>query len=200
MRREETDRPRRIERREHLRRAQNAEHAEHGERDEPDDHHRPEQRAHAPRATLLDREEAGDHRERERDHEGLESRRRDFQSFHRGQHGDRRRDEPVAVEERSAEEADEQQETGADRVPLAAQHQCHQCHDAAFALVVRAHDEGDVLDRHDDHQRPEHQRQDAEHVGRVDRHRMVRAAEDFLERVKRARADVAVDDAEGGEG
>jgi hypothetical protein len=68
--------------------------------------------------------------------------------------------------------------------------------DAAFAVVVRAQDERDVLDRHDDDERPQHERQHTEHVGGVDRHRMVLVAEHLLDRVQRTRADVAVDDAE----
>jgi hypothetical protein len=43
------------------------------------------------------------------------------------------------------------------------------------------------------------QRQDAQHVLRRNRHRMVRPAEHFLDGVQRAGADVAVDDAERGQ-
>jgi hypothetical protein len=39
--------------------------------------------------------------------------------------------------------------------------------EAALAVVVRAQDERDVLQRDDDRQRPEHQRQDAQHVVRA---------------------------------
>ena len=46
----------------------------------------------------------------------------------------------------------------------AAQRQRQQRHDAALALVVGAHDEHDVLQRHHDDQRPEDQRQHAQHV------------------------------------
>ena len=49
---------------------------------------------------------------------------------------------------------------------------------------------GDVLHGDHDHQRPEHQRQDAEHGGVVRRESVVRR-ERFLDRVQRAGADVA---------
>jgi hypothetical protein len=73
-------------------------------------------------------------------------------------------------------------------------------HDAALALVVGAQDQCHVLEGDDDDQRPEHQREDAEHVRRRDWHRMVGVAEDFLDGIQRAGADVAIDDAERGEG
>jgi hypothetical protein len=61
---------------------------------------------------------------------------------------------------------------------------------AALAPVVEAQDEGDVLERHDEHDRPEDQRQHAVDVRVADRKRM-RARERLLERVQRAGADVA---------
>jgi hypothetical protein len=59
-------------------------------------------------------------------------------------------------------------------------------------------DEREVLDHHDQRQRPEDQRQDAEDVGLGDRDG-VRPVHALLERVERRRADVAVDDAERAE-
>jgi hypothetical protein len=56
-----------------------------------------------------------------------------------------------------------------------------------------------VLDRDDDDQRPEEQRQAAVDIGRGHRNGMI-AGEDFLHRVQRAGADVAIDDAEGRQG
>ena len=72
-----------------------------------------------------------------------------------------------------------------------------QGHDPALALVVGAHDERDVLDGHDQRDRPEDERDDAVDAGAVGRHRL---GESRLERVERARADVAEDDAERARG
>ena len=77
-------------------------------------------------------------------------------------------------------------------------HQRHQREDAAFALVVRAHDEDQVLDRNQQRERPEDQRQDAEDVLARGRD-AVRAVKTLTQRVQRTGADVAVDDAEGTE-
>ena len=70
---------------------------------------------------------------------------------------------------------------------------------AAFALVVGAQHERDVFQRHDQQQRVDDQRQHAEDVVVRRRHR-VRAEETLAHRVQRAGADVAIDDAERGQG
>ena len=70
---------------------------------------------------------------------------------------------------------------------------------AALALVVRAHDERQVLHADDERDAPEHQREQPQHV-RVRGRDRVRAVDALLQRVERARADVAVHDAEGREG
>src|SRR6185437_7843551 len=62
--------------------------------------------------------------------------------------------------------------------------------DAALALVVGAHDEDHVLQRDHQDQRPEDQRQHAQHAGRRNTQTVFRA-EDFAHRVQRAGADVA---------
>ena len=83
--------------------------------------------------------------------------------------------------------------------PRAAGDERRQGQDAAFALVVRAHHDRDVLDRDDEQQRVDDQREHAQHVVVRRRHR-VRAEEALAHRIQRAGADVAVDDAESGEG
>ena len=75
--------------------------------------------------------------------------------------------------------------------------QCGQGHDAAFALVAGAQNEQHVLERHHPEQRPEDQREDAQHALGVDSH-AVMPGEHLLEGVERAGADVAVDHAGGG--
>src|SRR5207248_3482968 len=74
-----------------------------------------------------------------------------------------------------------------------------QGHDAALAVVVGAEDEPDVLDRHDQRDRPEDHRDDAVDVTRRGSHRAVVDGEDGLDGVERAGADVAEDDAERAE-
>ena len=66
---------------------------------------------------------------------------------------------------------------------------------SALALVVGAHDDRDVFQRHDDHHRPEDQAQHAVDVQLV-RHERVVAGEGLAEGVDRRRADVAEDDAD----
>ena len=90
--------------------------------------------------------------------------------------------------------------TSAARVgDLGALKQRGQRHDPAVAAVVRAHDEARVLDRDDDHQRPEDQRNDPVDAGRRGVRGGSMGREDDLLGVQRARADVAVDDAQRAE-
>ena len=71
----------------------------------------------------------------------------------------------------------------------------HEREDAALAAVVSPHDEDEVLDRHDDGQRPEDEAEHPEHVPgrRLD---SVVAVEALAQGVERTCADVAVDDAQ----
>ena len=80
-----------------------------------------------------------------------------------------------------------------------AQGEREQRENAAFAAVVEAQDYGHVFQGNDQRDRPEHHRQHREHI-RLGERQAVRAGERFLERVQRAGADVAVDDAERAEG
>ncbi len=73
--------------------------------------------------------------------------------------------------------------------------QRHQRQDAAFARVVRAQQQQHVLQRNEDQQAPEDERQDAEDLGRLARATTC-GMQGYLERIQRAGADVAVDDAE----
>ena len=116
------------------------------------------------------------------------------QTLDRAQNRDRGRDHAVAVEQRGSEDAehDERRAKTGSLCPNASS-QAHEGQDPALAPVVEAEDVDVVLERDDDDQGPEDQRQDAEHVGVVGRHAM-QAVEAFANRVQRARADVAVDD------
>ena len=120
--------------------------------------------------------------------------RRHAEPFHRAQHRDGGRDHAVAVQERGAEESDGDERAVACAAHLRA-HERDEREDAALAAVVGAHHEQQILDRHDDDERPEDERQHAEDVGSRHRNRMS-SGEAFAERIQRARPDVAVHDAE----
>ena len=172
----------------------------HGEQQEPHGHHRPEERRHPCRAAALDREEQDQNRDRDRDHVLLEGRRDEFQAFHRRKHGNRGRDHRVAVEHGRADDAEHHHRATTFRE--AALGERHQRQRPAFAVVVRAQQDDDVLDGDDEHERPDDQRQHAEnglarHVDHVARFRVVSTGSGqqcLAKRVERAGADVAVDD------
>jgi len=65
---------------------------------------------------------------------------------------------------------------------------------AALAAIVRAQNENDVFDAHDNDQRPDDQRQYTVDITRISLESVL-FLEALTERVQRARADVAVNDA-----
>ena len=121
-------------------------------------------------------------------HIGCEGRKRDVQPLQRREHRNRRRDRPVAVDQRRAEKTD-RDDDGA-MLSLHAK-QRHQREDAALAVIVDAHRDGHVFDRRHHDQGPDHERQHAERDRRVGS--AAGEAQDRLERVERARPDVAED-------
>ncbi len=80
--------------------------------------------------------------------------------------------------------------------PKGAAHQCRKGQHAALAVVVGPQHDGDVLDRHDDGERPHHHRDNPEHVARGGPDAAAVDGKDRLDGVQRAGADVAVDDAQ----
>ena len=90
----------------------------------------------------------------------LKRRRGDLQAFDRRQHRDRRRDQRVAIEERGADDAeqDDGKALAADR----AIGKGHQRKRPAFAVIVGAEQDQHVFDRDDQNQRPDDERQNAE--------------------------------------
>ena len=127
-----------------------------------------------------------------------ELRRVDFQSFHGAQYRDRRRDDAVAIEQRGPDQPDDEKGGApASRRRMPGIEKREKRHDAALAVIVGAHDENGVFQRDDQDQRPEDQRHDArDGLGRQRPAGIGR----LLERIKRARADIAVDDAQRGKG
>ena len=142
--------------------------AEGGECREPDQHHRAEHRTDPGGAEALQRKKGGEDDQRQRNHEGLRARRGDLEALHGAEHRDGRRDHAVAIKQSGAENPQRHQDrcrpSLAKRAPGIEQGQQRQ--DAAFAPVVGAQHQRLVLERDDQDQRPEDERQHAQHVGR----------------------------------
>ena len=189
----------RIQRGENFRRLQDLPQAEQSDRREPEDHDRPEQAPDAFGAAALDREQRDDDRECGGHDEALHRGVDDREAFDRTQHGDRGRDERVAIEESGAEDREQDQCLGglAGGIEFLLD-QRDQGEHAAFAIVVHAQDQDDVLQRDDDEEAPEDQREDAEH--RVDVGRTAGGDRRLAKRVERARSDVAVHDTDCAQG
>ena len=105
----ETNRLDRAERFEDLRRCPNIDGTEQPDHDEPGDHDRAEQPADARGAATLDHEQPDQDRERNRQGEVVELRRDELEALHRRQHGNGRRDDAVAIEQRRAQDAEQDQ-------------------------------------------------------------------------------------------
>ena len=112
-------------------------------------------------AARLHREQHDQDHDGQRHDVGIERRRHDLEAFDRRQHRERRRDHRVAVEQRAADDAEQHQRAGA--LPMRVLRQRHQRQRAALAVVVGAQQDDDVFERDDDDQRPQDQRQHAEH-------------------------------------
>ena len=190
----------RQERRQHLRRLDDLAHAQHEQHDEPEQRDRPEPAADAGGAEVLDGEQRHQHAERDRHHQRLQRRCRDLEALHGAQHRNGGRQQAIAVEQRGAGDADHQVDAAAARGDrFLPRYQRHQGQHAALAAIVGAHHHDDVFQGDDDDQRPGDQRQDAQHVV-MRRAEAGEFAEALLDRVERAGADVAEDDAERRQG
>jgi hypothetical protein len=106
----------------------------------------------------------------------------------------RRRRSGLAIDQRGAEQSD-----GDDRWPLMFldAEQRHKGENAALAIIVDAHRQGHIYHGRDDDEHPNNQRENTDND--VGSRRASGQDEDSLERIKRARADVAKDDSEGGQ-
>ncbi len=198
---EEADPVPRRHRREHLRVAHDPGEAEGGDHHEPQHHGRPEHRPDPRRASLLDQEQRDENTERDRHHERTEDRGRHLQPLDRAEDRDHRRDHAVGEQQRGSEQPEENEPAPAAPATVAIRRrrdQGDQRHDPALAPVVGAHHEHQVLEDHDQGERPEDQRQHTEDVGGR-RLGAVPGHEALTDRVQRRRPDVAVDHAEGGQ-
>jgi hypothetical protein len=132
---------------------------EHGQDTEIEDHHRTEHQPDAGRPARLDGKQADQDPDRDWDDERLHAHVDCGQALHRREHGHRRRDHRIAVEQRGREHAEHDDAVGP---ALFAAHrpvdQREEREAAAFSLIVRAHDDHDVFERDDDHHRPEDHR------------------------------------------
>ena len=113
----------------------------------------PKRRADLRRPESLHEEDADEDDERHDPDPLRDVRRDDAQSFHCAEHRDGRRDHPVAVQQRRAEDANEDEKLSAALVRVATlllEDEREERHHSALAAVVCAHDERDVLHRDDD--------------------------------------------------
>jgi hypothetical protein len=123
----------------------------------PDDHHGPEQSTDGVCPSFLHEEEGEQDAAGQRHDGGLELRAEHAEALHRTEHRNRRRDGPVAVEECRPHDDEERHARNAvpARGPQRVRHEREQRKDAAFAVVIRSHDECQVLHRDDHGKRPD---------------------------------------------
>ena len=189
----ESDGVERIDREKHFRVPEDRGKRRQSDDEEPRQHHRPEKRGHAGRAARLHRKQQEQDDDGQRHDIGFERGRDELDAFDRRKYRQRRRDHGIAVKQRPADDAQEDDHAGAARDPALRQRHQRQC--AALAVVVGAEQDHDVFQGHHDDQCPEDQRDDPEHglggwlpSARGSDHR-------FAKGVEGASADVAIDDA-----
>src|ERR1051325_932179 len=141
------------------RRADDPTDAEDRENEKPDHHHGAEQASDACSTAALHDEKPDQDRQRQRYDERFERMTDDAETFNRTQHRNRRRQHPVAVEQGKSQDGTEaDQHLDAPPKSRRAVRESGKGQDAAFAVVVGAHDEDDVFQRHDDEESPQDQR------------------------------------------
>ena len=147
----------------------------------------------------LDGEQADQDRERDPHDVRLERIADDAEPFDGRDHRDRRGQHRVGVKKRCGEQRGHQQPSlrrSRAEPPL---NERVERQATPLALIVAAHDDEDVFDRDDEHERPEDQARDAVQICH-DQIQVVARIERRLERVQWRRADVAKDDAKRAEG
>jgi len=172
--------------------------AKNAQRKKPDDHYRPEHPANARRALWLHKEKKDENENRSRHHIGFQLAGYDRKTFERGKDGDGRGDHSVSIDERRTKQADGHNQRSllgpAASETFPAGEKRHQSHDAAFAMVIDPHGQADIFDRRYDDERPENEREAAEHHRSIRGMSAGRAEHDF-QRVERACADIAENNA-----
>ena len=187
----------RIDRGKHARVVGDVDDARNADGDEPKQGDGAEHRCNLACPEPLHGEQDREDQQRQRHDVGIEGRGHHFDALDRRKHRDCGRDHRVAEEQRGAENADhEYPDRPAAEAPA---HHRDQRQDPALAVVVGAQHEGDVFDGDDDRQRPEDQRQHAENLLGRGRRATGRRMQRLAQRIDRARADVAIDDAERAE-
>ena len=167
------------------------------EEGEPQQHHRAEGLADAAGAGVLDGKEHRNNEKRDDDDLGLPRAEEAVhhchasQALHRGGHGDGGGQHPVGQQGRAA------QHGGQDQPFAAVFHQRVEGENAALAVVVGLHGDQHVLDRGQQRDRPDHQRQGADDEALVDMFNAAVALQDGFHDVHRGGADVAVHNSDG---
>jgi len=109
---------------------------------------------------LLDHEEADENPNSDWHHQYFQRRCRDLEAFDRTEHRNRRRDDTVAIKERRADQAENDDVATNPVVLLPAgvlEDQREQGENPTFTAVVCAQNEDDVLDADYESQRPEYE-------------------------------------------
>ena len=161
----------------------------------PQDHHFAENAANRFGAVPLNRKERDENDDGERHNHALKHRRDQPQPFHGGQDRNGRGDDAVAIQEGGAENP----QRGHDRSGFAGfdgsalgESQGEQREDPPLPVVVGPEDDADVFDGDQEDQAPQDQRNDPKNILRLGP-----VLQALLESIKRARADIAKDHAQG---
>ena len=143
----------------HVGAVQDVDDAERGQRAEPHQHHGSEQLTDRGGSLALHPEQGEQHSQCNGDDQAVKRRGGDFQAFDCRQHGNGGGDHAVGEEHAGPDDAEHHDETLLALVfsGLVAG-QRDQRHDAAFAAVVGAHHESDILDRDHHDERPQDER------------------------------------------
>ncbi len=169
-------------------------------RAEPDNHDGAEELADGTGALALDSEQGDEDGTAEGNDEGGGFREGDGEAFGGAEDGDGGSDDAIAVEQGGAHDGDERDDGDAAGFGGAEvfRNEGEKGKDAAFALVIGLHDEGEVFDADDQDKGPEDEGEDAVEVG-LGGVSSAGRMEALLEGIKGAGANVAEDYAEGSE-
>ena len=164
-----------------------------GQRTEPEQHHRPEKRTDMLRALALHIKQHRNHRQRNRQNPMLQLRVEHSQTFHGGKHGYCGRNHRIAEKHRRTGQPQQQHEFR----PFARKliHRLlHQHHHAALAFIVGMQDKHHIFERNHQNQCPDDQRHKSQDAAFPHPH--MRSQKRLLQRIERAGADIAVNNAQ----